>query len=207
MCTRYYIDNSSAKLSLLVCEALSSPIASRFYQKICRPIVESGEVRPTDIVPVIAPSRSGKKTVFPMRWGFSNGFNGKPILNARVETASERRSFMESWKSRRCIIPASYYFEWEHFKGPDGKQKTGAKYAIQPTGDDITWLCGLYRMEEDLPVFVVLTRKPGEKLSMIHDRMPLILPEDKIDEWIMPESDPQSLLPFTLTDMYMEKAD
>ncbi|MCR5099051.1 MAG: hypothetical protein K6B14_08910 [Lachnospiraceae bacterium] len=64
MFTRYFIDNSSAKLSQLVREAMASPIASRFYQKISRPIVESGEVRPADIVPVIAPSRSGKKTVF-----------------------------------------------------------------------------------------------------------------------------------------------
>ncbi|MBQ7429382.1 MAG: SOS response-associated peptidase family protein [Butyrivibrio sp.] len=69
-----------------------------------------------------------------------------------------------------------FYFEWEHFKSADGKVKTGDKYAIQPRDCTVTWLCGLYRIEDGYPVFVVLTKEPTAELSKIHDRMPLMLP-------------------------------
>ena len=71
----------------------------------------------------------------------------------------------------------------------------------------MTWLCGLYRIENGLPVFVVLTREPGEELRFLHDRMPLIMPERLVDEWIRPEVKPESLLPYALTDMAFEKTE
>ena len=69
----------------------------------------------------------------------------------------------------------------------------------------VTWLCGLYRIEDTFPVFTVLTREPSEELSRIHDRMPLIMPKERIDEWISPASKPEDLLSYALTDMIMEK--
>lgn len=166
-------------------------------------IKTSGEIRPTDVVPVIAPNRSGERTVYPMKWGYS----GRSLLmNARVETAAEKPTFREDWLRHRCIVPASWYFEWEHLTGNDGKKKTGDKYMIQPVGSTMTWLCGLYRIEEGLPVFVVLTREPGEEIRFIHDRMPLILPEHLINDWIRPDSKPEELLPAALTEMMFEKA-
>ena len=76
---------------------------------------------------------------------------------------------------------------------------------IQPKGSTITWLCGLYRIEEGLPVFVILTREPGEEIRFIHDRMPLILPEKYIDDWIRPDTKPEELLPEALTEMMFER--
>ena len=70
----------------------------------------------------------------------------------------------------------------------------------------MTWLCGLYRIEDGFPVFVVLTTESHKELRRIHDRMPLIIPDGKVDEWISPESDPDALLPYMLTDMVIEKA-
>ena len=72
---------------------------------------------------------------------------------------------------------------------------------IQPIGYTMTYLAGLYRMEEGLPVFTVLTREPTEELKQIHDRMPLIFPEDLVGEWINPKIKPESLLPYALTEM------
>ena len=69
----------------------------------------------------------------------------------------------------------------------------------------MTWLCGLYRIENGLPVFVVLTREPGEEIRFIHDRMPLILPGEYVDEWIKPGAKPEELIEATLTDMAYEK--
>ena len=164
-----------------------------------------GEIRPTNVVPVIAMSRDGKQTAFPMQWGFL--LSGRsPLVNARTETAAEKPTFKEAWARHRCIIPASWYFEWEHTIDEAGKKKTGAKYIIRPKDSGMTWLCGLYRMEDGLPAFTVLTREPSEELRSIHDRMPLILPKERIGEWIDPDSYPSKLLRYSLTDMVFEEA-
>ncbi len=204
MCTRFYIEKETPLLLGFMNKAVFSPLAGRFMNIKAKNVTTSGEIRPTDVVPVIAPSSTGAKAVYPMLWGFTLPGSNKPLVNARTETAADKPTFKDAWKSRRCIIPASWYFEWEHFKGDDGKIKTGDKYMIRPVDSAVTWLCGLYRIENDLPVFTVLTREPSEELRRIHDRMPLILPEEKIDEWIRPDSRPENILPYALTDMIFE---
>lgn len=138
-----------------------------------------------------------------MKWGFT----GRTLLmNARTETAPTKPTFKDSWASHRCIVPASWYFEWEHIIGNDGKQRTGDKYLIQPKDSTMTWLCGLYRIEEGMPVFVVLTREPSEEIRFIHDRMPLIMPGDYVNEWIKPDTKPEELIDVAMTEMVFEKA-
>ena len=63
----------------------------------------------------------------------------------------------------------------------------------------------LYRIDEGFPVFVVLTREPGEEIRFIHDRMPLILPEKCIDDWINPYVNPEKLIGEALTEMAFER--
>lgn len=201
MCTRYALEYDLPELHDIIKSASRSVLASRFLDSHGRPIVTDGEVRPTDIVPVIAPNSKGHKSVYPMQWGFLTRDNKRTLFNARTETAGQKPTFRDSWKSMRCIIPASHYYEWQHYKSPEGTVKTGDKFAIQPTDCTVTWLCGLYRIENGYPVFVVLTREPTVELAEIHDRMPLMLPENKIDEWIDPASNPEDLLPYALTDM------
>ncbi len=207
MCTRYALEKDLPELKEIIDIAIRSPLTDRFIDTHARRFITDGEVHPTDIVPVIAPNSKGERYVFPMQWGFLARDGKRSLFNARVESAMVKPTFRDAWKSHRCIIPASYYFEWEHFKSPDGKVKTGDKYAIQPTGCTVTWLCGLYRIENGYPVFVVLTKEPTEKLSAIHDRMPLMLPKEKIDTWINPSSDPSLIIPFALSDMVIERAD
>ena len=204
MCTRDALEKDLPELKDIFEIALRSSLTSKFIDTHARPLITDGEVRPTDIVPVIAPNSSGLRSVFPMQWGFLAKDNKRSLFNARVESAHEKPTFKEAWKSHRCIIPASCYFEWQHFKSPDGKEKIGQKFAIQPVGYTVTWLCGLDRIENRYPVFVILTRQPTVELSRIHDRMPLILPEDKIEEWINPSSDPEELIHHALTDMIIE---
>ena len=57
-------------------------------------------------------------------------------------------SFREAWQQHRCVIPASYYFEWEHLIGSSGQKKVGDKFMLQPKNETMTWLAGIYRMEE-----------------------------------------------------------
>ena len=119
-------------------------------------------------------------------------------MNARSETAAGKPTFREDWKKHRCIVPASWYFEWEH-------NASSQKYSIHPKDSSMTWLCGLYRIENGLLPFVILTREPGEEIRFIHDRMPLILPGNYVEEWIKPEAKPEELVEAAMTEMVFEK--
>ena len=206
MCCRYVLDITEQELAQLVEDAAGSPLMERFRRDGAGVFVPSGEVAPTNIAPAIATDRRGKQAVFPMRWGFTLQNRNSLLINARVESASEKPTFREAWLHHRCVLPASRYFEWQRLPSENGKQKKGIKYAIWPQDTDITWLCGLYRIENGLPVFVVLTSEASEDVSHIHDRMPLILPKDCIREWVDPEARPEPLLRWALTRMTVEKA-
>lgn len=203
------MEKGSSLLAPIIARALASPLARRFQLEMSKPMVTEGEVRPTDVAPVIAPGKDGRRAVFPMKWGFSVQIDGKvkPVVNARLETAPVKALFREAWAKHRCVIPASWYIEWEHFNDSKGKVSTGDRYVIQPYGDVTTWLCGLYRIEDGFPVFTILTKDSTPELSRIHDRMPLILPEDKIDGWIDPASDPTEYIPFAITDLCAERSE
>ena len=199
MCCRYWAEESP-ELREIVEEMNRSPLVEKWQKTTA--VKSYGEIRPTDVVPVIAPNRKGERAVYPMKWGYS----GRTLLlNARMETAAEKPTFRDDWARHRCIVPASWYFEWEHLQGKDGRKRTGDKYMIQPKDAAVTWLCGLYRIENGMPVFVILTREPGEEIRFIHDRMPLIMPDKLVNEWIRPGASPEELLPHALTEMVFEK--
>ena len=209
MCCRYYME-MSPDLREIIEEANRASLNDSMVNTLGKPFKTEGEIRPTDMVPVIASSRSGDKRAFPMVWGYHVAGLSQPVVNARSETARDKRAFKDSWASHRCVIPASWYYEWEHLKRPDGKVKTGDKYLIQSKGSGLAWLAGLYRIEEtrglSYPVFTILTREASADLQTIHDRMPLILPGDAIDAWINPKVDPHTLMRRAVTDMIFERA-
>ena len=204
MCCRYYME-LSPELRPIVEAAQRSKLYQNNIQKLPRPLTAAGEVFPDSLVPVLASSKSGQKAVFPMLWGYHFPGLARTVANARIETAAEKPSFKDGWAAHRCVIPASWYYEWEHTLTPAGKPKTGDKYAIMPKDGTLTWLCGLYRLEDGYPHFVILTREPGESVAFIHGRMPFILPEAEIDAWIDPNRNPHMLLDAALTDMICEK--
>lgn len=203
MCCRFYME-SSPELRPFVEAANRSPLLFKMLEKTAKPMKTEGEIRPADLVPVLATSRAGKPAVFPMLWGFQ----GKQslLINARAETAAEKPAFRDSWQSHRCAVPASWYYEWEHLSSPDGKTRTGRKYLIQPEGSALSWLAGLYRLEDGLPRFTVLTQEPGPEVRAIHDRMPVLFPREVISAWIRPDQDPAPLLARSLRSMILEPA-
>ena len=212
MCGRFYVEPEDEYFRELAERVSHSPLMDRFRGKI--PVNKGGnyggEVAPASVVPVLAPNRAGEQAVFPMQWGFTLPASGnrrpQPVINARSETAAEKPLFRDSWKQRRCVVPATAYFEWEHRMGFDGKPKVGQKYRIAPAEGERTFLAGLYRMEEGLPTFVILTRAPAEDLFWMHDRMPLMLPETEVRGWISPDGKPENFLPLALTGTVWEKA-
>ena len=129
--------------------------------------VKTGEIFPSDTVPVIANNRSMRPTPFAMRWGYLLP-NGKRVINARSETAADRALFRDGMCQRRCLIPASTYFEWE-------RKATGkVKYVIRPRQNGLMYMAGMYRGVDGRGEFSILTQAPAAEIRFIHDRMPVI---------------------------------
>lgn len=207
MCGRFYVEPEDPYFRELEKRVESSPLAGRFPGKTPAAADGSfgGEVFPENVVPVLAPNRAGEQSVFPMQWGFvlpASGGGKRPprMINARSETAGLKPLFRESWAQRRCVIPATAYFEWEHRPDSAGRPRAGRKYRIRPKDGSRAYLAGLYRMEAGLPSFVVLTRAPAEDLSWMHDRMPVLLPEAAIGAWLSRTENPEEILRAAVTE-------
>ena len=183
MCGRYYIDEND-------------PLLRGFVDTARRKgEVKSGEVFPGDTAAVVANSRKLELGVFPMRWGMERPGGGL-VINARSETAANKPMFRESARLRRCLVPASWYFEWE--RRPEGK----TKYALRPERGGIVYLGGLYTLDRDgTPRFTILTRDAAPGIAFIHDRMPVLVPPEKRDDWLSQQLTLDELLSYAETDV------
>ena len=183
MCGRYYIDEND-------------PLLRGFVDAARRKgEVKSGEVFPGDTAAVVANNRKLEPGVFTMRWGMERPGGGL-VINARSETAANKPMFRESARLRRCLVPASWYFEWE--RRPDGK----TKYALRPERGGIVYLGGLYTLGSDgTPRFTILTRDAAPGIAFIHDRMPVLVPPEKRDDWLSQQLTLDELLSYAETDV------
>lgn len=155
---------------------------------------KTGDVFPGDVAAVIASNRRMEPQAFAMEWGYKMP-DGKRIFNARSETASHKAMFADGMRQRRCLIPAIRYYEWQ--KRPEGK----VKYSIAPKDADGFYLAGLYRVEDGIPVFSVLTKDPAENIAFIHNRMPVILPQTVMADWLNPRYRGEDVLTAAITEM------
>ena len=214
MCGRFFVEGESEN------ELLARMIdeASRRQQAITgESSIATGEVFPASTVAAMTVGRSGNIGIFPMTWGFHLPPNNKLIINTRSETAMDKPMFRTSMLERRCLIPCSWYFEWEvrdaqqnmlddlpslqiQATGQSVKGKTKnqqkIKYAIRPKSSGIIYLAGIYRYEENqkLPVLSILTREPAPEISFIHDRMPVIFSDKNHSAWLDKSNDPRDIL-------------
>lgn len=185
MCGRFYVpEDDTDEMIVRIIEAASDRAKRLETMPVAR-----GEVFPTQTVAALAPSRHGQPEAFPMRWGYQLG-NGKQLINTRSETAAEKPLFRDSFAARRCLIPASMYFEWQH-SGPVRK-----RFALRPGWDGPVWLMGIYRFEpgQTLPALSILTRSAAPEIAFIHDRMPAICPPERVEEWLDPASQPGKMV-------------
>ena len=189
MCGRYYIEEEDTAEDL---QRIIDSLNRRYNGN--SPAKTRGEIRPTDIIPVIANSPSMAISAYAMKWGYTMP-DGKPMFNARSETAATKPMFADGMKQRRCIIPATLYFEWEKH----GTQKI--KHAIFPTGSDMIYMAGVYRIEDKRAACSILTRTPAACIAHIHDRMPVILPREAVPDWLNLRYDPQEVLSAALGEM------
>jgi putative SOS response-associated peptidase YedK len=132
----------------------------------------------------------GTRMFEPMRWGLVPSWWSKPLkemrlatFNARAETVAEKPMFRDSFKKRRCLIPASGYYEWK--TTPEGKQPY---YFTRADGGIIT-IAGLWSnwndkaTGEDLKSTTTLITEPNKFVAEFHDRMPVILEANDFEEW------------------------
>ena len=132
-----------------------------------------------------------------VRWGFVPFFakdpkGGARMINARSESAAEKPAFRRAMASRRCLIPAAGWYEWQ--RGPEHKQPYYTHYA---DGASLA-MAGLWEFwkpkddpeneyPEGLVTATVLTAAAVGPLAQVHDRMPLVLPPSAWETWLDPD--------------------
>ena len=113
---------------------------------------------------------------------------GNRMINARSETLSEKPSFRNAYKRRRCLILADGYYEWKQIPGDSSKQPVYIRLKSQKPFA----LAGLWEvwqadgMDAPLRSCTIITCPPNAFLADIHHRMPVILPQDAYAEWLAP---------------------
>ena len=133
-----------------------------------------GEIFPGDTAPAII-SRNEKIVPVPAVFGFPGFQDGKLLINARGETAAEKKVFAENLKERRIILPATGFYEWDVSK---------TKYLFTVDITPVIYLCGLYKLIEGQFRFVILTRAANESMTETHDRMPVIVNENAVRRYL-----------------------
>lgn len=122
-----------------------------------------------------------------MRWGFipfwaEDEKIGYKMINARAETIDEKASFKTAFKKRRCVILADGFYEWK--KEADVKQP----YRFGMKNNKPFAFAGLWenwsKDGKNISSCTIITTKPNELTKDVHDRMPVILPENRIDIWL-----------------------
>ncbi|WP_144479715.1 SOS response-associated peptidase [Cytobacillus oceanisediminis] len=122
-----------------------------------------------------------------MRWGLipfwaDDEKIGYRMINARAETVDEKASFQQALKQRRCLILADGFYEWKK----EGKQKQPFRFGLKNkkpfafAGLWESWNKG----GRSITSCTIITTKPNEVTEKVHDRMPVILPENRIGMWL-----------------------
>ena len=147
--------------------------------------VKTGEIFPTNNAPILS-VQSGRMSLSLMKWGFPKWDSKGVIINAKSETAAEKRMFAKALEQRRCVIPSTGFYEWAR---SDGKTKT--KYRFNTIGSPMLYMAGVYsdypNSSPDEPLterFVILTCAANDSIRDIHDRMPVILYKDELVRWL-----------------------
>ncbi|MBE6614192.1 MAG: SOS response-associated peptidase [Ruminococcaceae bacterium] len=189
MCGRYQAWIEDEELAAIV-EREKKGNANRFLMR--------GEVFPGDEIPVLYGGGYFLRAKI-VKWGypFVETKNNRPVsltlagaladptelaheptrrtslvINARAETAMEKRFFRDDVVNRRVAIPTSGYYEWS----PDKR-----KYHI---GEGLVYLAGMTHVFDNTEHAVILTTRPTLTIEAIHDRMPLILGKHEVENWL-----------------------
>lgn len=164
MCGRFYSDKEIAESILRMAGGTSREVN----------IPKTGDIYPSQQALIL----SGREPDFyaeTMSWGFPRFDRKGLFINARAETAPEKKTFKEAVLHHRCIIPARHFYEWDRDKN---------KVAFRYEDKSPLFMAGFYRRFEEGERFIIITTQANESMQPVHDRMPLILPENQLRDWI-----------------------
>ena len=146
-------------------------------------------------------SGDGSRRLSMLRWGLIPGWSGKPdigyrLINARAETVSSKPAFRAAYRSRRCLIPADGFYEWERLGNArqpyligrrDGGPMAFAglwEHWIVPEGIALPRSLAELGPGDSVQTCTILTTAANKTLSALHHRMPAILPPAAFDPWL-----------------------
>lgn len=167
MCGRFYIDDDTA----------------REIEKTIRKVDEklklergAKDIYPTEYAPVIS-CKQGSMFLADKKWGFPGFNSSKVIFNARAESALEKKMFRESMLQRRLVIPAAGFYEWN-------RKKEKVTFTSAMKEQPILYMAGFYNKYGDEDRFVILTTGANDSMVDVHERMPLLLKHQELEEWL-----------------------
>lgn len=149
-------------------------------------------ITPSQDIIAIRQAQTGEREAVTLAWGLvphwaKDPAIGNRMINARGETVAEKPSFRQAFKRRRCIIPASGFYEW----GPSRAGKW--PYYISPRQAELLSFAGLWERwgggdGETLESCTIITIAANESLARVHERMPVCLAESSYADWLDPET-------------------
>ncbi len=155
-------------------------------------------IAPTDPVRAVRRQEAGDREAGRLRWGLLPGRwaerSGPPLINARAETLARQPAFAESFRQRRCLIPADGFYEWR--KDESGKVPI---WLSRPDGELFAF-AGIWASlpardgSGDVHSCAIVTCEPNRLIRPIHDRMPVVLAADAEAAWLDPGADEDDLL-------------
>lgn len=162
-------------------------IAEEFrVEQVSGDLGPSYNVAPTQKVAVII--TDGARQLVPVQWGLVPSWAkdpsvGSKMINARAETVAEKASYRNAFKRRRCLVVADGFYEWQ--KAGDAKRPI---YIRLKSGKPFGF-AGLYEVwkspeGKELTTCAIITTEANELMKPIHERMPVIIPAERRDEWL-----------------------
>lgn len=153
-------------------------------------------IAPTDQHWILRSKRE-QRQLLAAKWGLVNSWQTDAKgafkqINARSESAPSRPAFRDAFVHRRCAVPADGFFEWT------GTKEARRPIWFHPPDDDLLLFAGLYESWHDPKTdawqrtFTILTTDANEIVAPVHDRMPVILPPERVEEWLyVPPREPE----------------
>ena len=176
MCSRYFLDADGNIIAYTFRVPPNDKVKKRF------------NIAPTQEAPVVRVGREGGREIAMLRWGLVPYWAkdlkvGTRMINARSEGVAEKPAFRAAVQKRRCIVPATGFFEWQ------GEAGTKQPFAITLPHEKLFAFAGLWERwkpaeGEPVETFTIVTTDANTRVAQIHDRMPVILPMDAVETWL-----------------------
>jgi putative SOS response-associated peptidase YedK len=165
-----------------------------------REFVSRYNIAPSTVIPAVRTTAAGQREPAGLQWGLvphwsKDASGGARFANARADGVATKPAFRDAFRKRRCVVPASGFYEWQtigrlkypwYFEMADGKPFVFAGiWERWRSADGV-----------ELQTCSLITTTPNDVVRPLHDRMPVILPREAIDQWLDPAvNDPTQLEP------------